>query len=869
MALKAIGLWLRTVRSQVSSGAAAGVALLVVIGPGISGASAYRGTAPSGTYDRSLVHDGLTRAYRVHVPPSYDPSTPSALVLALHGGGGRGQGMEALTGFTPLSDRKGFIVVYPTALNGLWKDGVERTQPDTRDIDDVGFVATLIDTLRQQYTIDSSRVFVTGISNGGHMAYRLATELSDRISAAGVVGATMEAAYAATHSPQTPVSVIYFHGRADPLRYFEGGGAPGGDTMSARAMTEWWVEKNGCPSTPLVENLPDAVNDGTTVTRELYGPGRDGAEVAFYIIEGGGHTWPGGLQYLPESTIGKTCRDINASELMWEFFADEVVTSSPCVTMETVNLSSSPTFDGEPFITVDPFDSQNLVAGWMALEGGVITIRTRASSDAGKTWTPAVSIPHLSAGWGSADVSIAFDRAGAVYLTFVDFGRSSYGGALALVKSSDGGATWGPAAIVHRLPDTPFSLIDRPWIAVDASPGPRSGTIYVTSMTVYTQASNRHVFVHRSEDGGGTWRSVQLDDATLPAGPYLSYGVPSVGADGRLAVAYLSDRGCGTAGATACLVVATSDDGGQTFERRVAAAVYQPQGIRGFRFYGLAADPVRPGRLAITWMDARNGDADIYFRSTTDGGAVWGPVVRVNDDPLGNAVQQDIPWVTISPEGVIGVAWRDRRRSSGDWKAPFDIYMAESKDGAVFADNLALTPGPATDPGTTVGTTSCCNSFLGIAVSAGRTHAIWSDYRAGNWDVHAVVSAPQPAPQIDPAKMYFRKGNKQINIWLRANTLPLFVEGVKLEISSEGGASFAEVPDLVVKNSGNRIQSKGRIANQPIGVFFPDGARRTIRISGPTCAVTELTVKRVGQRIVIDTAAASSSRTRTSRPKGV
>ncbi|MGH9846758.1 MAG: sialidase family protein [Blastocatellia bacterium] len=406
----------------------------------------------------------------------------------------------------------------------------------------------------------------------------------------------------------------------------------------------------------------------------------------------------------------------------------------------------------EPFIAVNPINSQNVVAGWMALEGSVISIRTRASFDGGKTWMPAVTIPHLSPEWGSADVSFAFDRAGVVYLSFIDFGRSSYGGAVALVKSLDGGMTWEPATIVHRLPDTQFRLIDRPWIAVDASSGPRSGAIYVTSMTVYTQASNRRVYLHRSEDGGRTWTSVQLDDATYPVGPYLSYGVPAVTADGQLAVAYLSDRGCGTAGATACLVVATSGDGGQSFVRRVVTPVYQPQGIRGFRFYSLAADPARPGRLALVRMDARNGDADILFRYSTDGGAAWGPDVRVNDDPLNNGVQQDIPWVTISPAGVIGVAWLDRRRSGGEWGSPFDVYLAQSEDGAIFSANRALTPAPSVDPGTTVGSTTCCNSFLGISESPAGVHAIWSDYRAGNWEVNAARTKNYPFRPRSPVR---------------------------------------------------------------------------------------------------------------------
>jgi polyhydroxybutyrate depolymerase len=275
---------------------------------------------PPGTYDRSLLHGGLIRTYRLHIPPSHSRSKSTALVLALHGGGGTGQGMEKLTGLTPLSDREGFIIVYPNALGGLWNDGVQRTQRDTRNIDDVGFIDALMSIVAQELDIDRGRVYVTGISNGGHMANRLATELSHRIAAIGVVGATMEAEYAVNHAPIQPVSFIYFHGTVDPLRFFGGGGVAGGNTLSARAMTQWWVEKNGCSRLPQTEDLPDRTDDGTRVRREIFAPCRAGTEVVFYIIEGGGHTWPGGWQYWPESAIGRTSRDIDASELIWEFF---------------------------------------------------------------------------------------------------------------------------------------------------------------------------------------------------------------------------------------------------------------------------------------------------------------------------------------------------------------------------------------------------------------------------------------------------------------------------------------------------------------------------------------------------------------------
>jgi polyhydroxybutyrate depolymerase len=264
----------------------------------------------------------IRRTFLVHEPASHtgdDGLRP--LVLALHGGGGRGLGMSKLTEFHDIADREGFVVVYPDALDHLWKDAVERTRPDDRDIDDVGFFDALITYLLRRYRVDPARVYSTGISNGGHMTNRLAVELSGRFAAIGVVGATLDEAYAASHAPSRPVPIIYFHGTTDPLRYFDGGGAPGGKTLSARAMTKWWVEANGCPITPRISRIPPTSSDETSVTMEAYEPGREGSAVHLYIIEGGGHTWPGGLQYFAVERIGVTSRHINASELMWEFFA--------------------------------------------------------------------------------------------------------------------------------------------------------------------------------------------------------------------------------------------------------------------------------------------------------------------------------------------------------------------------------------------------------------------------------------------------------------------------------------------------------------------------------------------------------------------
>ena len=127
------------------------------------------------SYRGSILHKGRMRTYLVHIPPSYNKESLTPLVIALHGGGGDGKKAEKSTLMSHQSDKDGFILVYPDAVRGHWNDGrgVNRYRSHREDIDDVGFIASLIDVLAEDYNIDRTRVYVTGVSNGGLMSNRL------------------------------------------------------------------------------------------------------------------------------------------------------------------------------------------------------------------------------------------------------------------------------------------------------------------------------------------------------------------------------------------------------------------------------------------------------------------------------------------------------------------------------------------------------------------------------------------------------------------------------------------------------------------------------------------------------------------------
>ncbi|MBM4277175.1 MAG: phospholipase [Deltaproteobacteria bacterium] len=280
---------------------------------------------------RSIHVGGLERTYQLYPPSSYDSSRSLPLVILLHGGGGTGEGMEKLTmgGFNRLADREGFIVVYPDGIEKHWNDGrgLQAYRAHRENIDDVGLISALIEHFIRTLNVDPNRIYAAGISNGGQFSQRLACELSDRIAAIGVVAAQLPEHLPSSCALKKPVSVLMMPGTEDPLVAWEGGeigfrrGRKFGRVLSVRESIDFWVEQNRCPGSPVVTYGPDRdPKDGTRVRRQAYGPCGEGAEVVLYAIEGGGHTWPGGDQYLPAGIIGRTSRDIDANEVIWNFF---------------------------------------------------------------------------------------------------------------------------------------------------------------------------------------------------------------------------------------------------------------------------------------------------------------------------------------------------------------------------------------------------------------------------------------------------------------------------------------------------------------------------------------------------------------------
>lgn len=272
---------------------------------------------------REIEFNGVQRKYTVHVPPQFDSHKPIPVVLIYHGALTNRDMMSAFTGLNKKADAAGFLAVYPNGngngkLTFVWNAGGLRDKALNQKYDDVAFTSRLLDELATLANLDPKRVYATGLSNGGMMCYRLAAELSDRIAAIAPVSGTMAIPEA---KPGRPVPVLHFHGTDDKLVPFEGADSRARLVIPFKSVDETmriWAKIDGCPESPVVEQLPDKADDGTTVERRTWGPGTDGAEVILYLVAGGGHTWPG--RERPVRLLGKSTKDISANDLIWEFF---------------------------------------------------------------------------------------------------------------------------------------------------------------------------------------------------------------------------------------------------------------------------------------------------------------------------------------------------------------------------------------------------------------------------------------------------------------------------------------------------------------------------------------------------------------------
>ncbi|HEY9687363.1 MAG TPA: PHB depolymerase family esterase [Coleofasciculaceae cyanobacterium] len=281
----------------------------------------------------TLVFQGKARSYYLYAPASYQADRPTPLLLVLHGYLGNDLLMMNMTGFNELAEKEGFLVVYPNALHARWKS---YSAPSERTDEDVAFIRTLIQKVEGERNIDARRIYATGFSSGGFFSQRLACELSDKIAAIAPVAATIGVPLKESCRPGRPVPVLMINGVKDPIITWKGKIRKvryafwDSVITSVPEAVDFWRKHNRCAEIPQSELIVHATQGIRGAEIKTFPGCSDSAEVKQIILERGGHTWPGSDHKVwPGGVlVGPTTHDINATEVIWEFFKEHPMPDS-------------------------------------------------------------------------------------------------------------------------------------------------------------------------------------------------------------------------------------------------------------------------------------------------------------------------------------------------------------------------------------------------------------------------------------------------------------------------------------------------------------------------------------------------------------
>jgi len=277
----------------------------------VAGACSRALPVAAGTTERQISVDGSIRSYLLHIPPSYNGVRRLPVVVTFHGLGANAQEQLALSDFPAVADRDGFVVVAPQSRGPGW----DFLTPPSRPRSDAAFIVALMAELPSVACVDPHRYYATGISNGAAVVFALACA---NVGGFAAYGAAAGAFYNPACDRAPPQPIVYFHGTADPLVPIGGGKVFGITVAPARESMDDWAAHNGCAAAPRQSVI------GSDVTLLAWTGCRDGADVDYYVITGGGHAWPGAppaIARVADRFFGHTTETISASQIMWDFFA--------------------------------------------------------------------------------------------------------------------------------------------------------------------------------------------------------------------------------------------------------------------------------------------------------------------------------------------------------------------------------------------------------------------------------------------------------------------------------------------------------------------------------------------------------------------
>ncbi len=262
----------------------------------------------------SFDFNGKNRTYGVFLPKNYSGTASFPLVIYLHSYGWNPTLGMNYTALNTVADTSDFLVAYPAAIPN-WNSGIgESSSWPTPNIDDVGFINAMIDTLSNNYSINLDRVYACGFSNGGFMAYKLACQLSHRIAAIASVGGVISNSIATNCKSLHTMPILHIHGTSDtfvPINGKEGWNA-------VDQTINYWSNFNDCVQVDTVSLSDLDPNDGCTVEKISYTDCTDNSNIIYYKVTNGGHSWPGAT--LDPDWAHPRNMDINANVEIWNFF---------------------------------------------------------------------------------------------------------------------------------------------------------------------------------------------------------------------------------------------------------------------------------------------------------------------------------------------------------------------------------------------------------------------------------------------------------------------------------------------------------------------------------------------------------------------
>jgi polyhydroxybutyrate depolymerase len=263
---------------------------------------------------KSFLYGQQKRKYILYLPKDYESTKTYPLVYNFHGGGMTATEQMFYSGMNQTADKMGFIVVYPSGINADWNVGFDMSYKNGTD--DVGFIQALTDTLKKSYSINSKAIFATGLSRGGFLCHRLASEMPEVFAAVASIGGPLPDSVKFYNHSAKKVSIMQVSGTEDKIVEYNGKISA---YSSAISTFDYWVLHNKLSVNP-VRNKSIDLNkkDGTSVSiKEV----RDKlCSVVLVSIINGGHTWPGSDSFNIGYPLGKTTNDLDINEFMWGFF---------------------------------------------------------------------------------------------------------------------------------------------------------------------------------------------------------------------------------------------------------------------------------------------------------------------------------------------------------------------------------------------------------------------------------------------------------------------------------------------------------------------------------------------------------------------